>query len=87
MSITIAVRKITNGTNTVVFLCLPQMVFTTGAGGGTCGSNSLLPANARPFSSGGSNYNLSTISIQSNATYSVGLLWIAPGGSITISPV
>ena len=85
-SFTINIRRISNGTNTVVFLCLPQIVFTTGAVGGTCSSNSLLPANARPFNSGGANYNLSIISVQSNTTYSVGLLWIFPSGLITISP-
>ena len=60
-SITISIRKISNGTNSVVHLFIPQVIWTTGAGGGTASSTSALPLGVRPSVPGGSNYNLSVV--------------------------
>lgn len=82
----IYIRRLINGTNSVVYLFFPKMTMTTPTGGGAFNSTSVLPANFRPLSiPGGQGYHLSICVIQNNATYSTGLLWIFPNGQITIS--
>jgi hypothetical protein len=84
---TITVRRVTNGTNTIAFLYMPAMVFTTGASSTTCINNTALPTNLRPINAGGgSGYVIHPVPIRSNTTYSMGALWIFPNGTIIIAP-
>ena len=84
-SIVIAVRKISNGTNSIIHLFLPPIVFTTGAGGGNCTSSTALVAGLRPLNANGTlGYNLSVVSVRVGATYVAGLISVNPTGTITI---
>ncbi len=82
----ITVRRLTNGTNTIVFLYLPQMVFTTGASSTTCSSNTALAVNLRPTIATGVSYNLHPVPIRNASTYTMGMLWIYPNGTVVIAP-
>jgi hypothetical protein len=86
-SITIIIRKITNGTNSIIHLFLPQIMWTTGATGGTAISNLAIPIGLRPANfAGAAGYHLSPAIIKIGTGNVMGVVWIQPDGKIILSP-
>ena len=81
-SIGIVIRKISNGTSSIIHLYIPAVVWTTGASSSSAYATSSLPTGLRPLS--GSVYNSSVVAVRLGTTTIPGLFWVFPNGQLQI---